>query len=150
MWNPPNPKVFNPIVWMIAKQIPSGKVSTYGQIASMIPPPEGVSPPDYRRMGARWVGTAMNATPQGEGIPWQRVINSKGEISLPAGTPGAHQQRTLLEDEDITFDESERIDFEAFGWDGPDETWLKAHGLHPPRSLKKSGGKPKPQQPKLF
>ncbi len=148
MWNPPDPKTFNPMVWMIAKQIPEGQVSTYGQIASIIPPPEGVAPPDYRRLGARWVGTAMNATPANEGVPWQRVINSKGEISLPAGTPGAHQQRTLLEAEGVEFDDKDRVNFEHFGWDGPDETWLKKHGLFTPRPIKKSGGKP--QQPKLL
>lgn len=140
MWNPPNPKEYFAQVWLIAKQIPEGQVSTYGQIASMIPPPEGVTPPEYNRLRARWVGTAMNNTPSDEGIPWQRVINSKGEISLPKGSPGAHKQRTLLEGEGVRFNEQERVDFEACGWNGPELDWLREHGFYPPKPLRKSGG----------
>jgi methylated-DNA-protein-cysteine methyltransferase-like protein len=140
MRNAPDPQAFNQIVWKIARQIPEGQVSTYGQIASMIPPPEGVSPPEYQRWGAQWVGRAMNATPPGEGIPWQRVINSKGMISLPVGSPGAEEQRALLEMEGVVFDEKERVDFEQFAWDGPDETWLKENRLWPPKPLRKNPG----------
>lgn len=148
MWNPPNPKVFNPIVWMITRQIPAGKVSTYGQIASMIPPPEGVSPPDYARLGSRWVGTAMNRTPSGEDIPWQRVINSKGMISLPPGSPAARRQRDLLEAEGVQFDEHDTVDFNLCGWEGPTDDWLREHGLFAPKPLKDSGNTP--SQPKLL
>ncbi len=147
MWNPPDPKAFFPTVWLIVQQIPAGKVSTYGQIASMIPPPDGVAPPDYARLGSRWVGTAMNNTPDADKIPWQRVINSQGKISLPPGSPGAHRQRTLLEAEGIVFDESDRVDFNVYGWDGPPEAWRNQHGLFTPRALRKPDG---PTQPKLF
>lgn len=146
MWSPPDPKQFNPVVWLIVQQIPAGKVSTYGQIASMIPPPEGVTPPEYARLGSRWVGTAMNNTPPDSGVPWQRVINSQGKISLPPGSLASHKQRTLLEAEGVTFDEHDRVDFAAVGWDGPPEAWRKEHGLFTPKSLKPDG----PQQPKLF
>jgi methylated-DNA-protein-cysteine methyltransferase related protein len=140
MRNPPEPDKFNPIVWEIVKQIPPGQVSTYGQIAAMIPPPEGVSPPDYQRLGSRWVGTAMNNTPAGQGIPWQRVINSKGMISLPEGSRAALEQRERLESEGVSFDEKGRVNFEVCGWDGPDESWLRERGLYPPPSLKKNPG----------
>jgi methylated-DNA-protein-cysteine methyltransferase related protein len=140
MWHPPDPERFNPLVWEIVKQIPPGKVSTYGQIAAMMPPPEGVLPPDYDRLGARWVGQAMNATPPDQGIPWQRVINSRGMISLPEGTPSAQRQRHLLEAEGVGFDEKGRVDFDIVGWDGPDEGWLRERGLYPAPSLKKSSG----------
>ena len=43
MFNPPDPDRFNPLVWQIVRMIPPGKVSSYGQIASMIPPPSGSS-----------------------------------------------------------------------------------------------------------
>ncbi len=133
MWNPPDPERYFWLVWLIVRQIPAGQVSTYGQIAAMIPPPEGVLPPDYDRLGARWVGTAMNNTPPGEGIPWQRVINSQGKISP---RPGAERQRTLLEAEGVVFDDKDRVDFVAVGWNGPDEAWLQQNGLHPPRPLR--------------
>ena len=137
MFNPPDPSTFNKLVWLIVRQIPEGKVSSYGQIASMIPPPAGVDPEQYTRLGARWVGNAMNSTPSGQSIPWQRVINSQGEISLPRGSSSADEQRALLEMEGVTFDDRSRVDFNAVGWDGPDADWLAANGFFAPRSLRK-------------
>jgi methylated-DNA-protein-cysteine methyltransferase-like protein len=115
--SPPDRIIFNAMVWDIVKQIPEGKVSTYGKIAMLIPPPEGMSPADYRAWGARWVGGAMAACP--EGVPWQRVINSQGKISIRKG--GGHvRQREMLESEGIIFDERDRVDLDKFGWDGPE------------------------------
>lgn len=122
----PNRNEFNAQVWALVKQIPYGMVATYGQIAALIPPPPGMAEKDYRAWGARWVGGAMAACP--EGVPWQRVVNSQGKISLRKGLsgPGAapdaspyHTQRRLLEDEGVEFDERDRIDLKRFGWDGP-------------------------------
>ena len=138
MWNPPDPDTFFPLVWLIAKQIPEGHVMTYGQIAAMIPPPDDVEPPKYDRLGARWVGQAMNNTPSGKGIPWQRVINSKGGISLPG--QAAQQQRGLLESEGVEFNDKDLIDFERYGWDGPGDDWLAEHGFYKPPSMKKPPG----------
>lgn len=116
--SPPNPVVFNAQVWAIVRQIPSGKVATYGQIAALIAPPEGMEPKDYKAFGARWVGGAMAACP--EGVPWQRVINAQGKISLRRG--GGHiRQRQLLEAEGVTFDYRERVDLSKFGWAGPEQ-----------------------------
>ncbi len=131
----PEPHSFYTLVWEIARQIPPGRVSTYGQIASMIPAPEGVEPPQYDRVRARWVGRAMHAAPPD--VPWQRVINSQGKISMPAASVEAQKQRLLLEMEDIVFDEQGRVDLNCFGWDGPAAQWLIAHDLLPPRSLKR-------------
>lgn len=150
MYNPPDPETFYALVWEITRQIPAGRVSTYGQIASMIPPPEGVEPPQYARLSPRWVGSAMRATPSGEGIPWHRVINSQGKISLPRGSASAEEQRARLEMEGVTFSENDRVDFEIVGWDGPSQPWLDERGLLPPRSLKKKPPADKPQQPSLF
>ena len=140
MRNPPDPETFNQIVWTIARQIPAGQVSTYGQIASMIPEPPGVLPPAYKRWSAQWVGRAMHATPDDQDIPWQRVINSKGMISLPVGSPGALQQRALLESEGVAFDEAGRVDFNLAGWEGPEQDWLQQNHLLPPKLLKKDSG----------
>jgi methylated-DNA-protein-cysteine methyltransferase-like protein len=148
---PPNPDTFYPIVWNIVRQIPSGVVSTYGQIASMISPPPGVDPVDYDRLGPRWVGKAMNAVSGKDDptVPWQRVINGQGGISLPEGSKSAIEQRRRLENEGLTFDKKEHIDLNIASWDGPDEDWLSENGLFKPRSLKKPA-KAKPQQPTLF
>lgn len=151
MYNPPDPKTYHAIVWKIVEQIPAGRVSTYGQIASMIPPPEGVEPPTYDRLAPRWVGNAMNAvsSSQSTTIPWQRVINSKGMISLPEGSRAAVEQRARLAREGLAFNEAGRVDFEVVGWDGPDAEWLREHHLLPPRSLKKPPAG-KPEQPNLL
>ncbi len=109
--SPPDPVVYNRQVWDIARKIPRGRVASYGQIARLIPPPEGVEPDAYQAFGARWVGSAMSVCP--EGVPWQRVINSKGEISVRGG---AEQQRRLLEAEGVVFNEKGRVDMARFGW----------------------------------
>jgi methylated-DNA-protein-cysteine methyltransferase-like protein len=132
MYGPPDPKRFTSLVWDIVRQIPPGQVSTYAQIASMIPAPDGAAPPQYDRLGALWVGGAMAALPdEMDDVPWQRVINSKGEISP---RPGAASQRALLEAEGVHFDGG-RVDFERYGWRGPEPVWLEARGLFQPHSL---------------
>ena len=122
--SPPNLHAFNALVWDIVRQIPSGRVATYGQIARIIPPPAGVEAKSYLSLGPRWVGSAMAKCP--DDAPWQRVINSKGEISL---RPGAEEQRALLEAEGVEFDERGRIDLHLFGWQGPSAEWQQTHGL---------------------
>jgi methylated-DNA-protein-cysteine methyltransferase-like protein len=124
--SPPNRDEFNLLVWEIVQQIPEGKVATYGQIAAMIPPPDGMNSRDYAAWGARWVGGAMAACP--ETVPWQRVINAQGKISLRSS--GGHlKQRQLLESEEVEFDEKERIDLNRFSWSGPSDDWLNERGL---------------------
>jgi methylated-DNA-protein-cysteine methyltransferase related protein len=117
--SPPNPHAFNAQVWEIVRQIPPGKVSTYGQVAMLLPPPEGMTPEDYKAFGARWVGGAMAKCPPG--VPWQRIINAQGKISLRKGS-GYERQRELLEGEGIEFEEGDRIDLSRFGWSGTGET----------------------------
>ncbi len=111
-------------VWKIAQQIPPGKVFTYGQIASLIPLPEGFSPESYQALRARWAGYAMAECPAS--VPWQRVINSQGMISPRRG---AELQRQLLEAEGIVFDARQRIDLAIYGWNGPSNEWLAANHL---------------------
>lgn len=124
--SPPDLHVFQAQVWEVACQIPPGKVATYGQIANLLPPPVNMDPKAYLAFGPRWVGGAMAACP--EDVPWQRVINSKGEIS---SRPGAEKQQTLLEEEGVEFDDRARIDLEKYRWK-PDNAWCRAHGLVPP------------------
>jgi len=113
--SPPNPQQFNERVWQLVRQVPRGKVATYGQIALMLSPPAGADLESYRAYGPRWVGGAMAACP--EDVPWQRVINSQGRISE---RPGAEKQRQLLEEEGIEFIK-DKVDLKKFGWHGLDE-----------------------------
>jgi methylated-DNA-protein-cysteine methyltransferase-like protein len=115
--SPPQPVDFNIQVWQMVQQIPHGKVATYGQIAKLIPIPSGLDEKRYAAFAARWVGGAMAACP--ENVPWHRVINAKGEISLRPGQ-GQEIQRQLLESEGVIFNQSGRIDLKTFQWQGPE------------------------------
>ena len=135
---------YDRIVWSIVWQIPPGHVLTYGQIASMISPPEGMDVPSYERIAPRWVGYAMRRCmsddlnnppdPTQPSIPWQRVVNSQGRSSLRGHEEA--QQITRLKDEGVEFERDGRIDFRVYGWEGPDDDWLRANGLMLPYSLR--------------
>jgi len=88
--------------------IPPGKVATYGQIASYLD-----------RCTARMVGFAMAALPEGSTVPWHRVINSKGMISMRASGDIDVMQRVLLEAEGVLFNDKGRVDLDEAGWGGP-------------------------------
>ena len=111
--SPPNPQAYYEQVWSIVRQIPYGKGAAYGQIAKMIPPPNGVEIESYAAFAPRWVGGAMANCP--DDVPWQRVINSQGKVSERAG---AERQRLLLEEEGVVFDAKDRIDLKKYGWSG--------------------------------
>ncbi len=108
----PDPATFKRNVWDVVRTIPRGRVATYGQVAKLVPLPAGVDPDTYRAFGPRWVGTAMSQCP--DDVPWQRVLNAKGEISLRGDT-----QRRLLEAEGVVFDAKGRVDLKRYGWQGP-------------------------------
>ncbi len=114
--SPPDPQAYYQQVWALVRQVPRGKVATYGQIALMLHPPAGVDFDAYRTFAPRWVGGAMAACPAD--VPWQRIINSQGKISE---RPGAEKQRKLLEEEGILF-VNDRIDLKKFGWHGLDQS----------------------------
>lgn len=87
------------------KKIPRGKVATYGQIAAIAGNPRA----------ARLVIWVLNSSSQREKLPWHRVINSKGKISLKPGQ-GYEIQRGMLLKEGIKFDEKDTIDFDRYLW----------------------------------
>jgi len=124
--SPPGRAAFNSLVWEIVRQIPPGQVCSYGQIAAMIPPPPGMSGRDFAAWGARWVGGAMAGCPSD--VPWQRVLNAQGKVSLRPGG-GGEEQRALLESEEVQFDDRDRVDLSRYGWEGPSEEWGRSHGL---------------------
>jgi methylated-DNA-protein-cysteine methyltransferase-like protein len=112
--SPPDPQAYKFMVWEIVSKVPTGKVATYGQIAALVGAPAGMAPQNYRPLGPRWVGGAMAACPPN--VPWHRVINSKGKVSLP-GASGLRQNELLMS-EGIEINESGRIDLKKYQWDG--------------------------------
>lgn len=107
----PHRKGFDPQVFALCRQIPVGRVTTYGWIAAAIDTPVGMEPLAYNRIKARWVGYALSRCPSD--VPWHRVINRKGGLSLK---PGHEHQRALLEDEGVIFEPNGQVDLERFGW----------------------------------
>lgn len=106
-------------VYIVVRMIPRGKVASYGQIAALLGHPQA----------ARTVGWALNALRGSEidDVPWQRVINSAGRISISRADLGADVQRQLLEEEGVVFNAAGRIDMRRFGWEGVDPHVLEAH-----------------------
>ena len=111
--SPTDLEAFKLRVWAVIQQVPVGKVVTYGQVAAWVGAPHGMDPGRYRAFGPRWVGGAISVCPPG--VPWQRVINAQGKISLPG--KGGLEQRELLEAEGVQFDDRGRVDLKRFGWD---------------------------------
>jgi methylated-DNA-protein-cysteine methyltransferase-like protein len=89
----------------IIKKIPKGRVATYGQIATMAGDPRG----------ARQVVRILNIYHEKEKLPWFRIINREGKISLPVGG-GYELQKSMLENEEIIFDSNDKINLEKFLW----------------------------------
>ncbi len=100
---------FYEAVYRLVREIPQGRVMTYGQIAAILGCPRA----------ARAVGYAMRAAgPRGD-VPWHRVINSRGGISAHSEVERPILQRMLLEAEGIRFDASETCDLTRYRWEPP-------------------------------
>jgi methylated-DNA-protein-cysteine methyltransferase-like protein len=106
-------------VYRLVKQIPRGRVLSYGALARIL----------RLSGGARSAGRAMAATPSGKGIPWHRVVGERGKILIRE--PYASLQKKLLETEGVIVVES-RVD-------------LKHHLWVPPRT-RKAKEKPSPKR----
>ena len=91
-------------IYAVVRRIPRGRVATYGQIARLAGLPGH----------ARQVGYALHALPSATAVPWQRVVNAAGAISVRAS--GGLSQRLLLEKEGVQFDARARISLPRFGW----------------------------------
>jgi len=89
----------------IIKRIPQGKVATYGLIATYAGNPRA----------ARQVAWVLHSSPRKDKLPWHRVINSKGSISLKPNC-GYEIQKQLLEKEGVKFGKHDNIDFDRYLW----------------------------------
>jgi len=96
-------------IYSVVGRIPRGRVATYGQVAGLAGIPNG----------ARQVGYALAALRSGNRLPWHRVVNAGGAVSLrDAGA--AEEQRFRLEKEGIRFGAAGKVDLRAVRWDGAD------------------------------
>ncbi len=103
-------------VYKVVQRIPQGKVSSYGRIAHMLGSPKA----------ARAVGYALSALKRPDSdeaytsatVPWQRVVNSQGRISIHHREETAQKQARLLREEGVEVDENLRINLDKFLWAG--------------------------------
>ena len=93
-------------IYAVVRRIPRGRVATYGQVAALA----GL------KGHARQVGYAMHALLVGTSVPWQRVINARGEISRRSQFGAEIHQRLLLEAEGVEFDWRGRVRLSRFQW----------------------------------
>ncbi len=91
-------------IFQVIFQIPKGKVSTYGQVAELA----GLA------RAARLVGTTLKKLPKDSKLPWHRVINASGKISLPVDG-GGKKQKARLEAEGLAFING-KINLKIYGW----------------------------------
>lgn len=96
---------FTERVIKLIKQIPAGKVATYGQIAIYAGNPRA----------SRQIAWVLHSSSKKDNLPWHRVINSKGRISLPKDR-GYDLQKKLLEMEGVVFKENDFIDLDKYIW----------------------------------
>ncbi len=92
-------------IYSVVTRIPYGKVASYGQIAALVD-----------RCTPRMVGYAMARLPSDQDLPWHRVINSKGMISLRVDGKPCDEQRYLLEAEGVQFNKKGQVDLQEVRW----------------------------------
>ncbi len=95
---------FSAKVYKLVRRIPEGSITSYGRCAAMLGKPRA----------AQGVGYALSHLPEGTDVPWWRVVNYRGGISIP-GRKG-RKQRALLKGEGVEFDERGEASWERFEW----------------------------------
>src|SRR5262249_18493169 len=107
-------------IYRAVRKVPRGKVTTYGAIARMAGLPRQ----------ARLVGYALSALDGGSTLPWHRIINAQGRLSLErAGRASGLTQRIRLDREGVKVDAGGRVSLKRFGW-----------GLGGPRKKRRNDG----------
>lgn len=108
------PSSFYDQIYAVVRLIPKGKITSYGRIATMLGAPSR----------ARQVGYAMSALrykvedPEYADVPWQRVVNSKGYISIRGARHNKDQQAERLRNEGVDVNEEYMIDLDRYLWEG--------------------------------
>ncbi|MGB0937313.1 MAG: MGMT family protein [Colwellia sp.] len=96
-------------IWKTVQLIPAGKVASYGQIADL------AGLPGKARLVGKVLGKVPNQGWQSKAVPWYRVVNSQGKISLPQGSEGYIKQVCALQEENIVVLNG-RIKLAEFQW----------------------------------
>ncbi|WP_028112387.1 MGMT family protein [Ferrimonas kyonanensis] len=92
-------------IWQVCQLVPAGKVVSYGQLADLAGLPGR----------ARLAGKALRLTPDTLTLPWHRVVNAAGKISLPPGSPGFQEQQYRLREEGVMV-RNGRVKMSEYQW----------------------------------
>ena len=92
-------------IYEVVKQIPKGKVATYGQVAALA----------GNSRWARVVGYALHVNPDPEGIPCYRVVNREGRLSDAFAFGGVNQQKVLLEADGVEVVDN-HVNLDVYQW----------------------------------
>jgi methylated-DNA-protein-cysteine methyltransferase-like protein len=104
---PSNGKSAYDRIYAVVRRVPRGRVTTYGEVARLAGLPGR----------ARQVGYALAALRDGSSVPWHRVVNAQGRLSLArAGSPSGITQRLRLVREGVPVDGGDRVSLVRFGW----------------------------------
>ena len=98
---------FNESVYELVRQIPAGRVASYGQVARMVGRPRN----------ARFVGFALHANPEPGVIPCHRVVFKDGSLAPGFAFGGPDEQRRMLEDEGVDFTTDGKVDMTRYCWE---------------------------------
>src|SRR5262249_17526354 len=104
---------FYECVHALVRQVPPGKVVTYGQVAALLGQPRA----------ARAVGYALRFLPAGTDVAWDPRINYRGQVSFRTPPESPLMQRLLLEEEGVVFDAEGRVDLAVYRWQGAAEAY---------------------------
>lgn len=96
------------MLWQVLAAVPPGRVTSYGRLAQLA----GLG------RGARLVGRWLGQLPEGTALPWHRVLNSQGQLSLPADSPSGQEQFQRLMAEGVII-RNRRVNMARFGWPDP-------------------------------
>lgn len=99
-------------VYAVVRRIPPGRVTSYGRVAAMLGRPNAARAVGYALAS---LGMRQHPTPP---VPWQRVINHAGRISLPDMDGGATRQAELLRSEGVAVSDDLRVDLNVYLWEG--------------------------------
>jgi methylated-DNA-protein-cysteine methyltransferase related protein len=88
------------------RSVEAGRVASYGAVAAAA----------GRSGAARAVGRVLSALPEGSDVPWWRVVNYRGEITIPRSGHAAALQRALLAAEGVEMDDDGRVPMSRYGW----------------------------------
>ena len=103
-------------VYLVAQRIPKGKVTSYGRIAAMLGRPNASRAVGYALSALKDATSGDQFTSQT--VPWQRIVNSQGRISIRHREVTASKQAMLLRDEGVDVDDNGRINLDIYLWQG--------------------------------